>query len=455
MGLSPRFFKLGWGGQSLEILREFIEKNLDMLQSKENTLPWPPAIVQPRWRTIWETRRAVLQEGVFPTPVDDELKELLPPESHMARVRLLMPRSSLRQEMACVLHLAGTGDHGFDMRLKLGGPLLEQGVATMVLESPFYGKRRPVDQKGSRLRYVSDLLALGRTTIEESRSLLHWAREDMGFGKLGICGLSMGGVHASMVGSLHPYPIAVTPLLAPHSAAVAFCEGVLSLTTDWDVLARDTTLSKAFTSRVNVQPTANFASASPPLSSEVRAATDNHTADPIAQGPTPSNFASSVSAKSLNGSIELPAKYSGVEALNQTSERVSSNQGSGSRDSDSGSPEPSSGILNLEDELASEEAASVAVAAVAAGYSLEETRARLQEVLSLTDVTRFPCPEKAEAVILVAATNDAYIPQHSVERLQKAWPGMEVRWVVGGHVSSYLLHSKAFRQAIVDSLSRI
>lgn len=60
--------------------------------------------------------------------------------------------------------------------------------------SPFYGKRRPADQKGSRLRYVSDLLALGRTTIEESRSLLHWAREDMGFGKLGICGLSMGGL---------------------------------------------------------------------------------------------------------------------------------------------------------------------------------------------------------------------------------------------------------------------
>jgi hypothetical protein len=58
--------------------------------------------------------------------------------------------------------------------------------------SPFYGQRKPLEQKGSRLRYVSDLLALGRTTIEESRSLLHLAKEDMGFGKLGICGLSMG-----------------------------------------------------------------------------------------------------------------------------------------------------------------------------------------------------------------------------------------------------------------------
>jgi hypothetical protein len=65
--------------------------------------------LQPQWRTVWETRRAVLQEGVFQTPVDDDLKELLPPESLTARVRLLMPRSSWRQEMACVLHLAGEG----------------------------------------------------------------------------------------------------------------------------------------------------------------------------------------------------------------------------------------------------------------------------------------------------------------------------------------------------------
>jgi hypothetical protein len=49
MGLSPHFFKLGWGGPSLEILREFIEKNLHMINNNEaNSLPWPPAIVQVR-----------------------------------------------------------------------------------------------------------------------------------------------------------------------------------------------------------------------------------------------------------------------------------------------------------------------------------------------------------------------------------------------------------------------
>lgn len=51
--------------------------------------------------------------------------------------------------------------------------------------------------------------------------------------------LGTGGVHAAMVGSLHPTPLAVLPFLAPHSAAVAFCEGILQHGTAWDALLRD------------------------------------------------------------------------------------------------------------------------------------------------------------------------------------------------------------------------
>lgn len=58
--------------------------------------------------------------------------------------------------------------------------------------SPFYGNRRPKLQRGAKLLCVSDLLLLGRTTIEEARSLLHWLDVEGGFGKMGICGLSMG-----------------------------------------------------------------------------------------------------------------------------------------------------------------------------------------------------------------------------------------------------------------------
>ncbi|GLT88271.1 hypothetical protein SLE2022_063050 [Rubroshorea leprosula] len=74
---------------------------------------------------------------------------------------------------------------------------------------------------------------------------------------------------------------------------------------------------------------------------------------------------------------------------------------------------------------------------------------------SLTDVTRFPIPKNPNAVIFVAATDDGYIPKYFVRELQKAWPGSEVRWVTGGHVSSFLLHNGEFCRAIIDALNRL
>ncbi|KAH6761101.1 alpha/beta hydrolase family protein [Perilla frutescens var. hirtella] len=89
--------------------------------------------------------------------------------------------------MFCV---SGTGDHSFEWRLHLGGPLLKENPATMVLE-----RRRPVQQQRAKLLCVSDLLILERATIEEARSLLHLLDSEAGYGKMGFCGLSMGKTH--------------------------------------------------------------------------------------------------------------------------------------------------------------------------------------------------------------------------------------------------------------------
>nr|GMD39756.1 protein ABHD18 [Ipomoea batatas] len=328
--ISPPFFSRGWGGSKLELLERMIKQLFPDVEGQN----WPPTLMQPSWKTVWESKSACLREGVFKTPCDEQLLSALPQESHTGRVAFLVPKSVPPDRMSCVVHLAGTGDHTFERRLRLGGPLLKENIATMVLESPFYGKRRPMLQRGAKLLCVSDLLLLGRVTIEEARSLLHWLDYEAGFGKMGVCGLSMGGVHAAMVGSLHPKPIAIFPFLSPHSAVVAFCEGILKYGTAWEALRQD----------LGVQ--------------------DNAT-------------------------------------------------------------------------------------------TLEEVIERMRNVLSLTDVTRFPIPKNPSSAIFVAATDDGYIPRHSVLELQKAWPGSEVRWVTGGHVSSFLLHNGEFRRAIVDGLNRL
>ncbi|XP_076938704.1 uncharacterized protein LOC143606984 [Bidens hawaiensis] len=326
--ISPPFFSRGWGGPKLDLLEKTIKQIFPAAAEGQN---WPPRLIQPMWKTVWETKNACLKEGVFRTPCDEQIINALPPESHTARVAFLAPKFVPPHKMACVVHLAGTGDHSFERRLRLGGPLLKENIATMVLESPFYGQRRPFLQSGSKLLCASDLLLLGRATIEEARSLLHWLDSEAGYGKMGVCGLSMGGVHAAMVGSLHPTPIATFPFLSPHSAVVAFCEGVLKHATAWDALRQD--LSTAMT--------------------------------------------------------------------------------------------------------------------------LHEVQEHMRHVLSLTDVTRFPIPKNPNAVILVAATDDGYIPKHSVLEVQRAWPGSEVRWVTGGHVSSFIVHNGEFRRAIKDGLNRL
>ena len=60
-----------------------------------------------------------------------------------------------------------------------------------------------------------------------------------------------------------------------------------------------------------------------------------------------------------------------------------------------------------------------------------------------------PFPLKA---VVVGARYDAYVPPASVRRLHEAWPGSRLRWVDGGHVSSFVQHPPAFREAILESL---
>ncbi len=70
-----------------------------------------------------------------------------------------MPRSLTRTQNAC------RAQHVIDS---------VQGIATLALESPYYGERKPGYQQGAKLHRVSDLLLLGRATIEESLFLLQW-----------------------------------------------------------------------------------------------------------------------------------------------------------------------------------------------------------------------------------------------------------------------------------------
>jgi hypothetical protein len=61
-------------------------------------------------------------------------------------------------------------------RVILGKSLLPAGIGTLILESPYYGSRKPASQRGSKLLHVADLIKLGATTILEAVCLIRLLR---------------------------------------------------------------------------------------------------------------------------------------------------------------------------------------------------------------------------------------------------------------------------------------
>ncbi|ETV94285.1 hypothetical protein, variant [Aphanomyces invadans] len=191
--------------------------------------------------------------GRFPTTLrDGDL--LLPPESQHACFELILsdpamlmdatsqfPRVRVRgRGEALVVLLPGTGEHGCTHRRRaIAEPLARAGVSTLVLEGAFYGQRKPTTQKGSKLRRVSDLPILGMATIEETKSLLWWAKQEWGFEHVVVAGGSMGGLHAAMAASLSPMDVGVASWIAPPSAIPPFTRGLLSQSCNWTSLQRD------------------------------------------------------------------------------------------------------------------------------------------------------------------------------------------------------------------------
>lgn len=71
-----------------------------------------------------------------------------------------------------------------------------------------------------------------------------------------------------------------------------------------------------------------------------------------------------------------------------------------------------------------------------------------------THLAHFSVPVDPELIIIVAATDDAYVPRRSVLGLDELWPGVEVRYVNSGHIGAFLFKQAVFRQAIVDSFQK-
>ena len=153
-------------------------------------------------------------------------------------MELVLPKKAVRKTPVCVL-FAATGDQGFTWRREVVAlPLAKKGIGSLILQSPFYGRRRPDYQKSFYVSDVKDLWIMAAATIAEGLCLLNWLEEE-GFGSLGVSGVSYGGYIAGVVAAHFKKPIAVIPCLAAHSATTWMLDGTMRQAIHWKKLRRE------------------------------------------------------------------------------------------------------------------------------------------------------------------------------------------------------------------------
>uniref|UniRef100_A0A8C5H7S0 Abhydrolase domain containing 18 n=1 Tax=Gouania willdenowi TaxID=441366 RepID=A0A8C5H7S0_GOUWI len=329
-----------------------------------------------------------IHEGYFISPLEHLVPGILPPEAVNARFQFIVPKKWQKNRPVCI-HLAGTGDHHFWRRRTLmARPMIkEAGIASLYCNSltvRVHGCRKPKEQLRSCLKNVSDLFVMGGALILESTVLLRWLERE-GYWPLGMTGISMGGYMASLAVTNWPKPIPLIPCLSWSTASSVFTTGVLSKAVNWSELEKQYAINSVYEEEI----------------------------------------------------INL-LEYCGVDSFRMGSEFLKK-----------------SSLLNV----------TVCFCSVLYLLSFSNLGVETAEVLKCcrpslhkesigfmkgvmdecTHMANFSVPVDTSLIIVVQAKEDAYIPRTGVRSLQEIWPGCEVRYLKGGHISAYLFKQNAFR----------
>jgi hypothetical protein len=178
----------------------------------------PPVAIDVAWS---RPERMGILDGTFTSPAD------LPGPARTGHVRWFNAANS--EEI--VVLFASSNDEGYRQRSRIARLLARAGVGSILLENPFYGRRR-VHPGEPAVRTVAEFLTMGAAAIAEGIGLLMGLHAP----RRGVAGYSMGGNIAGLVAALFPDEI-VTTLMAPSpSPAPVFTDGLLSHVVDWPSL---------------------------------------------------------------------------------------------------------------------------------------------------------------------------------------------------------------------------
>lgn len=246
----PRLYRDGFGSQHQidRITRSIVDYDRN----------FAAAPIEVYWTAPRRGRQVQLSAGEFVSPT---LHIGLPRESRVANLEWVEPLGGIDSDTPVVLHLAASGEVGFFSRRRLAVALADEGIASVSLENPYYGSRKPAGQRHAALRTVSDQFAMNYATVEEGRAILGYLRR-LGFERIAVTGYSQGGVMAAFCAALSPFPVAVAARAAADSVADLFTRDNFSRLILWERLAADTGSEEAarrvFRQALNVVTVSKF-----------------------------------------------------------------------------------------------------------------------------------------------------------------------------------------------------
>ena len=135
----------------------------------------------------------------FPSPI------VTPdPENNTVHAEYFRPVGPGRRPAVVVLHILGAD---FALSRYLAARLADRGVAALFVKLPYYGERRP---PGGEKRFLSadierSVMAMGQGICDVRRAVAWLAsRPEVDPGKLGVTGISLGGIVSSVAAAVDP-----------------------------------------------------------------------------------------------------------------------------------------------------------------------------------------------------------------------------------------------------------
>ncbi|XP_075471569.1 protein ABHD18 [Ascaphus truei] len=446
--LLTKLFIRGWGKpEDLKRMFEFRK----IIGDREKCQHLVPKDYPVHIDKVEEQTDCKILNGHFTSPLAHYVPDVMPSETVTARFQFIVPKEWKSKYRPVCIHLAGTGDHYYWRRRTLmARPMIkEAGIASLLLENPYYGCRKPKDQLRSSLRNVSDLFVMGGALVLESAALLHWLERE-GYGPLGITGISMGGHMASLAVTNWPKPIPLVPCLSWSTASGVFTTGVLSRAINWRELEKQYCTQTAYEEEIShlleycgadsFKMGQEFVKNSPTSVDRLTNLKSASSFFRLARRREPSLADSGQPLHTSNNALRAPADglvFQGDSKVSYVGQALAAD------DDGSSSPASATGKWATEREEKRSEALQ------------RESLLFMKGVMDeCTHVANFSVPVDPSLIIVVQAKEDAYVPRTGVRSLQEIWPGCEIRYLEGGHVSAYLFKQGLFRQAIYDAFSR-